>query len=116
MAVASSTNRELVEIILKKLNLIAYWQSFTGGDEVNLGKPQPDVFLLAAQKLAVAPQKCLVFEDSKNGVLAAKAAGMKVIGYQNSGSGRQDLSAADAIISNFRDMDKIKKILAQKGE
>ncbi|MFO7896705.1 MAG: HAD family phosphatase [Candidatus Cloacimonadales bacterium] len=111
LAVASSTNRELVKIILKKLQLLQWFESFSGGDEVVAGKPEPDVFLLAAQKLEISTEKCLVFEDSENGVLAAKAAGMQVIGYQNSGSGQQNLAAAEAIISNFHNLEKIKKIL-----
>ena len=99
--VASSTNRELIEIILRKIDLISYFDNFSGGDEVQKAKPAPDIFLLAASKSGVNPDNCLVIEDSKNGVLSAKAAGMKVIGFINPGSGNQDLSLADLVIDSF---------------
>ena len=61
------------------------------------GKPAPDVFLLAARRLDVDPKDCIVIEDSGLGVRAAKAAGMKALGYINPTSGKQDLSPADMI-------------------
>ena len=54
-------------------------QHATGGDEVNAGKPAPDVYIDAAKKLGIAPKDCLAFEDSNNGATAALAAGMWVI-------------------------------------
>ena len=57
-----------------------YFHSTTGGHQVTNGKPHPEIFLTAAQKLGVAPEDCLVFEDTRSGVTAARAAGMQVIG------------------------------------
>jgi len=105
LAVASSTNIKLVKIILTKLEIEHFFQAVCGGDEVVNGKPAPDVFLLAATKLASAPEECLVWEDSCNGVQAAIAANMKIIGYQNIGSGNQDLSLADWVIDSFENLD-----------
>ena len=76
-AVASSTRRELVmeRLTVAKLDIEAF-NVIIGGDEVKHGKPAPDIFLMAAQKLNIAPQECLVLEDSDSGILAAHAAGM----------------------------------------
>ena len=65
------------------------------------GKPDPEVFTRAAALLNLPPEDCIVIEDSRMGTLAARAAGIKCIGYQNPSSGNQDLSAADFIIKNF---------------
>ncbi len=76
-AVASSSRRELVmeRLTVAKLDIAAF-DVIIGGDEVKHGKPAPDIFLLAAQKLNVPPQECLVLEDSDSGIRAAHAAGM----------------------------------------
>ncbi|MGB4491550.1 MAG: HAD-IA family hydrolase, partial [Halanaerobiales bacterium] len=66
------------------------------------GKPHPEIFLTTAEKLGVNPEDCVVIEDSRNGVLAAKAAGMKCIGFKNANSGDQDLSEADLIVSSYK--------------
>ncbi|MMZ65994.1 2-deoxyglucose-6-phosphate phosphatase [compost metagenome] len=68
------------------------------------GKPAPDVYLEAALQLGVEPQECLVLEDSRNGIVAAKAAGMGCIGYVNLNSGNQDLSQADSIVKKIADI------------
>ncbi|MNN79879.1 Beta-phosphoglucomutase [compost metagenome] len=68
------------------------------------GKPAPDVYLEAAKQLGVEPKECLVLEDSRNGVIAAKAAGMGCIGYVNLNSGNQDLSQADEVVKKISDI------------
>lgn len=78
-AVGSSTAKALV---LKKLGAVGLAERFhtiVGGDEVEHGKPAPDIFLEAARRLGVAPAGCVVLEDSDNGVRAAHAAGMRAI-------------------------------------
>ena len=67
------------------------------------GKPEPDIFLKAAQHFQLPPADCIVIEDSTNGVKAAKAAGMYCVGYYNPNSGKQDLSGADLIVESFTD-------------
>ena len=68
------------KIKIPTLILISYFHSTTGGHQVKHGKPHPEIFLKAAEKLNVAPEDCLAFEDTRSGVTAAKAAGMNVIG------------------------------------
>jgi HAD superfamily hydrolase (TIGR01509 family) len=78
-AVASSTRLEEVERRLGSVALRAHFATVVGGDEVEHGKPAPDIFLLAAMRLAVPPAECIVFEDVEHGGRAAIAAGMQVV-------------------------------------
>jgi HAD superfamily hydrolase (TIGR01509 family) len=78
-AVASSTRRAQVDEQLSRAGLRPFFRVLVGGDEVEHGKPAPDIFLLAAERLAVEPSACLVFEDSEHGARAAIAAGMHVV-------------------------------------
>lgn len=105
LAVASSSARALVEVGLKKYDLLRYFRAVVCGDEVEQTKPAPDIFLRAAEKLDVLPEHCLVIEDSNAGIRAAKAAGMQSAGYQNENSGKQDLSLADVVIADFFELD-----------
>lgn len=79
VAVASSSNMDHIINNMEKTGLKKYIDEFASGAEVENGKPAPDVFLLAAQRLGVEPKKCLVLEDSKAGVIAGSSAGAKVI-------------------------------------
>lgn len=105
IALASSSSRILIDIILKKLEIKNFFEVIVSGEDVENGKPFPDIFLLTAKHLGCKPSECIVIEDSKNGVSAAKKANMKCIGFKNSNSGMQDLSAADMIIGNFSALD-----------
>ena len=99
--VASSSARSTIKLIIKKLELESYFNFFISGTEVPKGKPHPDIFLESARIHDLNPQDCIVIEDSTNGVKAAKAAGMYCIGFDNPGSGQQDLSEADRVIDNY---------------
>lgn len=77
--VASSTRGTEVRRRLDQTALIAFFGAICGGDEVARGKPSPDLFLLASQRLGVRPEDCLVFEDSEHGAIGARAAGMSVV-------------------------------------
>jgi HAD superfamily hydrolase (TIGR01509 family) len=79
LAVASSSRIAELEDKLQRVGLTRYFEAVAGGDEVDDGKPSPDVFLLAAERLGVAPSSCLAIEDSDPGAEAAEAAGMRVI-------------------------------------
>lgn len=103
VAVASSSSLPFIEGVLRKTGLDRFIHRYVSAESVARGKPAPDVFLEAARMLAVSPAACVVVEDSRNGVLAAKAAGMRVIGYRNPSSGDQDLSCADAVVTDHRD-------------
>ncbi|PKF60769.1 phosphatase [Psychromonas sp. psych-6C06] len=78
MAVATSTHRELAITKLKLAGIYDFFDSLSTGCEVQHGKPHPEIFLLAADRLKVLPARCLAFEDSNNGVRAAVSAKMQV--------------------------------------
>jgi beta-phosphoglucomutase-like phosphatase (HAD superfamily) len=78
-AVASSSTRGQIQACLGSLDLLHHFSAFAGGDEVARAKPDPALYLLAAQRLGVAPADCIAFEDSENGAKAALAAGMRVV-------------------------------------
>ena len=101
-AVASSSGIELIKLVLDRLGIAVYFASITSGNDVKRGKPSPDIFLLAAERIGAEPSECLVVEDSENGVRAAKAAGMKALGYINPTSGYQCLDMADFITDDFK--------------
>lgn len=101
MAVASSANHKRIDLVLEKIKLNYSFPVIVHGDDVTHSKPAPDCFLLAAQRLAVQPNTCVVIEDSTNGVRAAKAAGMLCIGYNGSSHNSDDLSQADILSNDF---------------
>lgn len=80
IALASGTNSKKIKSHLKKVGATEYVDVIVGGEEVQNGKPAPDVFLLAAKRLGADPKDCYVLEDSQNGVRSGYAAGMKCIG------------------------------------
>ncbi|WP_143317663.1 HAD family phosphatase [Clostridium sp. HBUAS56017] len=101
IGLASSSPRQLINIILSKLDIKNYFEVIVSGDEVEKSKPHPEIFLKAAQLLGVESKKCVVIEDSANGIKAANNAGMKSIGFLNTHSGKQNLENADIIIREF---------------
>ena len=105
LVLASSSKMENIITVLTKLGLIDHFPLRISGADLETSKPHPEIFLEAAKMAQTTPEQCLVIEDSENGVKAAKAAGMKCIGYQNPNSGNQDLSAADWIIDHFDQFD-----------
>lgn len=79
LAVASSNTHGQIEKNLEKAGLLHYFDALVGGDEVENGKPYPDIFQLAAKQIACAPEECYAFEDGMNGIRAASAAGCSTI-------------------------------------
>ena len=79
LAIVSSSPQSAIDLNLSFENLSGYFDILVNGNMVNNGKPAPDIYLLAANELQVDPSECLVIEDSKNGILAAHAAGMDVV-------------------------------------
>jgi HAD superfamily hydrolase (TIGR01509 family) len=104
-AVASSSSYPFIYAVLRKLDIEQYFNLIFSGESVPNGKPAPDVFLETCRQLAEIPERCIVIEDSSNGVAAAKSAGMACIGYQNPTSGEQDLSEATVVIDDFSVID-----------
>ena len=79
MALASSSSMSLIEVVVDKLHIRKYFDVLWSAEFEPFGKPHPGIFITTAQKLKVDPKDCIVFEDSINGVIAAKAARMKCI-------------------------------------
>ena len=79
IAVASSSGRRVILDNLRRAELAAYFEVVASGEDVANGKPAPDIFLLAAQRLGLAPEECYVFEDSINGARAGMAAGCATV-------------------------------------
>jgi beta-phosphoglucomutase family hydrolase len=111
LAVASSSHKRMIEYVLKKLKIIDLFDSIVGAEDIDRSKPDPEIFLVSAKRLNVKPKECIVVEDSKLGVEAAKKAGMKCLGYVNPSSGKQDLSKADFVADDFCKLD-IQKLLS----
>jgi beta-phosphoglucomutase len=101
-AVATSGSRERVEQALEAFNLRDRFRAVVTGDDVARGKPDPALFLLAAQAIYVDPDRILVCEDAVAGVMAAKTAGMKCLGI--AAQGRESLlneAGADLVVEDF---------------
>ena len=83
LAIASSSNRELIEVVLRVSGLAGDFAATVSSEEVPRGKPSPDVYLEAATRLGADPARCVAIEDSSNGIRAGHAAGMAVIAVPN---------------------------------
>lgn len=104
MAIASSSREDFIEAVMDHLGIRKYISEVTQGFEVEHGKPEPDIYLLAAKKAGVLPANCLVIEDSTAGVGAGVAAGMYTIGYDNPTSNGQDIAKADMIVDSLTEI------------
>jgi beta-phosphoglucomutase family hydrolase len=94
-AVATSASRHDVEVLLTLSGLRDRFEVVVAAEDVHRGKPDPEVYLLAAHRLGVAPERCLVFEDAVVGVHAARSAGMRAIGVSTAHT-ETELRAAGA--------------------
>ena len=104
LAITSSAMGDAIDEILRRFNLREFFEFIVDGSDVARGKPDPEAYLTTARKLGVAPDECVVFEDSHVGVLASKAAGMTCIAVRHRGAQtRQDLSAADQVLESFEE-------------
>lgn len=112
MIIASSSHAKIIELVYKKFALERYIKGYVDGNAVENGKPAPDIFLKAADKLGVKAENCLVIEDSEHGVKAAKSAGMKCVAFSQRNSGYQNLDKADIVIGEFNseNLNKIMQI------
>ena len=113
IALASSSHTLVINAIIDKLRFRRYFDVIVSGFELKNGKPAPDIFLYAADLLGTPHADTIVIEDTANGVLAAKNAGMKCVGYHNpTNPTRQDLSQADLEIDSFESItvDQLKSL------
>jgi HAD superfamily hydrolase (TIGR01509 family) len=100
----SSSPKSLVELALEKLVTTGLFDLTLSGDQVVRGKPAPDIYITAAEKLGVKPEYCLVIEDAPHGVAAAKDAGMCCLAISTSVS-VVELAMADKVVSGFEEVD-----------
>lgn len=108
LAVATASERRLVEAVLARHALLPLFHTIVTVSEVGKGKGQPDIFLRAASLMEVEPEGCLVFEDSLHGVIGAKKAGMKVWGVYDPWSAHERLDIeqiADRYIDSFLELE-----------
>jgi HAD superfamily hydrolase (TIGR01509 family) len=106
LGLASSSNRELIDFVLEVSGLGRLFRATVSSEEVPRGKPAPDVYLEAARRLDVAAKRCAAVEDSENGILSAKAAGMRAIAIPNPGfpPAEHALAEADVVLESIADL------------
>jgi HAD superfamily hydrolase (TIGR01509 family) len=104
LAVASSSPENWVVGHLTRLNLIDFFEVIVTADDVEKTKPDPELFLLAAERLGAAPEEVIVLEDSHNGVVGGKRAGMYVVAVPNPLTAEMDLSQADLQLESLADL------------
>jgi beta-phosphoglucomutase-like phosphatase (HAD superfamily) len=106
LALASSSNREIFEEVLELAGLADCFRATVSSEEVPRGKPAPDVYLEAARRLGVAPERCTAVEDSHSGIRSAKSAGMRVVAIPNASypPDAETLGLADAVVDSLDDL------------
>ncbi len=104
-ALASSSNRSWVETALEALHMREYFGVIVAGDEVENGKPDPEIYRAAAEKLAVEPSACLVIEDAPAGIEAGRRAGMQVVAVRTEMTAGLSLDGATYIIETLEAFD-----------
>jgi HAD superfamily hydrolase (TIGR01509 family) len=106
LGLASSSNRELIDLALELLGVKSLFRATVSSEEVARGKPAPDVYLEAARRLGVAPTHAAAIEDSENGIRAAKAAGMRVVAIPNPHfrPAEEALAQADVVLDSLAEL------------
>ncbi|HEY3578199.1 MAG TPA: HAD family phosphatase [Gaiellaceae bacterium] len=106
LALASSSNREVFEAVLELGGLAECFDATVSSEEVERGKPAPDVYLEAARRLDVAPERCAAVEDSHAGIRSAKSAGMRVVAIPNASYPPDDeaLALADVVVRSLDEL------------
>jgi HAD superfamily hydrolase (TIGR01509 family) len=106
LGLASSSNREIIDLVLELSRLDRFFEATVSSEEVQRGKPAPDVYLEAARRLGVDPERSAAVEDSRNGILSARAAGMRVLAIPNPRfpPGEEALAAAHAVVASIAEL------------
>jgi HAD superfamily hydrolase (TIGR01509 family) len=106
LAVASSSNRPIIDLVLEFSGLDCYFSTTVSSEEVARGKPAPDVYLEAARRLGIEPTRTAAVEDSRNGILSAKSAGMRVIAIPNPRypPGEEAIGAANIVLGSISEL------------
>jgi HAD superfamily hydrolase (TIGR01509 family) len=106
LGLASSSNRELIDLVLDRAGLAPHFRVTVSSEEVARGKPAPDVYLEAARRLGADPAACAAVEDSRSGIRAARAAGMRVVAVPNRHYPPDDeaLAQADLVLDSLAEL------------
>jgi HAD superfamily hydrolase (TIGR01509 family) len=106
LALASSSNRAVFEAVLELAGIAGCFRATVSSEEVARGKPAPDVYVEAARRLGVAPERCAAVEDSHAGIRSAKAAGMRVVAIPNAGYPPDEaaLALADVTVATLDEL------------
>jgi HAD superfamily hydrolase (TIGR01509 family) len=106
LALASSSNREVFEEVLELAGIAECFDATVSSEEVQRGKPAPDVYLEAARRLDVAPERCAAVEDSHAGIRSAQAAGMRVVAIPNAAypPDEEALELADEVVESLEEL------------
>jgi beta-phosphoglucomutase len=104
MVLASSASKATIGRVFNRFGLAPYFSHTVSGEDFAQSKPNPAIFLHAAELAATPVTECIVIEDSANGVAAAKAAGIYCVGYASPHSAGQDLRLADRVIQDFAEL------------
>jgi HAD superfamily hydrolase (TIGR01509 family) len=105
LAVASSSEQEWVLGNLERIGLLTLMDVVCTANDVTKVKPDPELYLLALDKLGLSPENCLAFEDSPNGILAARRAGLRCVAVPTRMTASMDLTAANLIVNSIPDLD-----------
>ncbi len=106
LGLASSSNREVIDAVLSTAGIADRFRATVSSEEVERGKPAPDVYLEAARRLGVEPRRSAAVEDSRNGIRSAKAAGMRVVAIPNPRypPGEDALADADLVLGSLDEL------------
>jgi HAD superfamily hydrolase (TIGR01509 family) len=107
LGLVTASARPVIAAVLDAVRLDGAFETVVSGDEVPRGKPAPDGYLMAARRLGVAPDRCVAVEDTRNGVLAAKAAGMTVAAVPGPATCHEDFSPADLVLPTLEALPKV---------
>ncbi len=102
IGLATSGTKQYIEVVLDKFRIRDYFDVIVSGDDVKVGKPDPETYLVASQKLGFKPEECIVLEDATNGIESAKKAGCRCVAIKNPHIS-QDYSKADLILNSLRE-------------
>lgn len=103
LSLATSTIKEFVDLILEHFNLSKYFELILTAEDVNKGKPDPEIYNTAVSLLCANKESCIVFEDSKSGIQSAKNAGIYCIGIYTKGLNEDFVNTADYVIEDYKD-------------
>jgi len=115
MGIATSREKELADIALKRFSLFEFFETIVYGEDVQNGKPDPEPFLMACGRLNTKPHLCIVVEDSVSGVAAAKKAGMRSIVRKACHNIDLDFTKADYMITDLSEIPPLLQKMEQNG-